>query len=53
MGEEIAKRKENIEFNYMYTVEEAWEQYQKIFKGHEEAAAGFEIDNPLANSFEL
>ncbi|MEI3338537.1 MAG: permease-like cell division protein FtsX [Eubacterium sp.] len=39
-----------MSFNYV-SAEEAWEQYQKeYFKGHEEAAAGFEIDNPLANS---
>ena len=50
IGEEIAKREEVLSFNYV-SAEEAWEQYQKeYFKGHEEAAAGFEIDNPLANS---
>ena len=50
IGEEIAKREEVLSFNYV-SAEEAWEQYQKeYFKGHEEAAADFEIDNPLANS---
>ena len=47
IGTEIANREEVSEYKYV-TADEAWEEYQKeYFKGYEEAAAGWELDNPL------
>ena len=49
IGDEIGKREEVSEYKYV-TADEAWEEYQKeYFAGYEEAAAGWELDNPLEN----
>lgn len=49
IGDEIGKRPEVSDYKYV-TADEAWEEYQKeYFKGYEEAAAGWELDNPLEN----
>ena len=50
IGNEISTRPEVSSYNYV-SAEEAWETFkEEYFEGHEEAAAGFENDNPLANS---
>lgn len=50
IGDEIKKRPEIKEIRYV-SAEEAWENFQKeYFAGHEELAAGFAQDNPLAGS---
>ncbi len=50
IGEEIGARVEVSEYNFI-SAEEAWAEFkEEYFKGSEEAAAGFEDDNPLANS---
>lgn len=50
VGEDIKKRTEVADYNFV-TAEEAWESFQKdYFKGKEELAEGFANDNPLANS---
>ncbi len=49
-GEEIAKRPEVQECTYV-SPEEAWDSFKAdYFEGMEELAAGFEEDNPLADS---
>ena len=48
--EQIKKRPEVARYDFV-SAEEAWEEFQKdYFKGNQEAAEGFEDDNPLANS---
>lgn len=50
IGKLIKKRAEVSKIVFV-SAEEAWENYRKeYFDGNEEAAAGFEDDNPLANS---
>ena len=50
IGQKIAQRSEVANYNYV-SAEDAWEEYKKeYFKGNEEAAQGFETDNPLENS---
>lgn len=50
IGEEIDARVEVSEYKFI-SAEEAWAEFkEEYFKGSEEAAAGFEEDNPLANS---
>ncbi len=50
IGEEIKKRVEVKNCNYV-SAEQAWADYQEeYFHGNEDAAAGFADDNPLANS---
>lgn len=50
IGDKIEKRPEVASFDYK-SAEEAWEYYKEVyFEGKEEAAAGFENDNPLADS---
>lgn len=50
IGEEIRVREEVDTIHYT-SADEAWEAYQKdYFAGHEEAAATFGDDNPLAGS---
>lgn len=50
IGQKIAQRSEVSNYNYV-SAEDAWEEYKKeYFKGNEEAAQGFETDNPLENS---
>lgn len=50
LGKQIQGRSEVREMNYI-SAEEAWENFQKeYFNGHEELAAGFAQDNPLAGS---
>ena len=50
IGEEIGSRMEVRESRYI-SAEEAWENFQKeYFAGHEDLAAGFAEDNPLAGS---
>lgn len=49
IGDEIRKRPEVSDCKYV-SADEAWEEYQKeYFQGYEEAAAGWELDNPLEN----
>ncbi len=46
----ISERDEVSEYNFV-SAEEAWEYFKDVyFEGKEELAAGFEGDNPLANS---
>ena len=46
----ISEREEVSEYNFV-SAEEAWEYFKTVyFEGKEELAAGFEGDNPLANS---
>lgn len=50
IGDQIRARKEIKSMLYI-SAEEAWEKFQKeYFAGHEELAAGFAQDNPLAGS---
>lgn len=50
IGMAIAGRDEVQSYTYV-SPEDAWEQYKaEYFQGNEEAAAGFDKDNPLANS---
>lgn len=50
IGNEISKRDEVLQMNFV-TAEEAWEEYQKVyFKDNPELAEGFKDDNPLAGS---
>lgn len=50
IGDKIEKRPEVASFKYK-SAEEAWEYYKEVyFEGKEEAAAGFENDNPLVDS---
>lgn len=50
LGEQIMSRSEIKDIQYT-SAETAWENFQKeYFKGHEELAAGFAQDNPLAGS---
>ncbi|MBO5372547.1 MAG: permease-like cell division protein FtsX [Lachnospiraceae bacterium] len=50
IGEEIGKRVEVSEYNFI-SAEEAWEEFKTEYFGNDEqAAAGFQDDNPLANS---
>ena len=50
IGERIGKRSEVKKMVYV-SPEQAWEDYkEKYFEGNEELSAGFEEDNPLANS---
>ena len=50
IGQDIGSRPEVLRYDYV-SAEEAWETFkQDYFEGHEEAAAGFEDDNPMANS---
>lgn len=50
IGEQIHKRVEVSDYNFV-SAEEAWSEFQKIyFKGAPDAAEGFANDNPLANS---
>ncbi|MCR5547028.1 MAG: permease-like cell division protein FtsX [Lachnospiraceae bacterium] len=50
IGNEISTRPEVSKYNYV-SAEEAWDSFKEYyFEGHEEAAAGFEDDNPMANS---
>ncbi len=50
IGEQIERRPEVAECNFI-TAEMAWDQFKgDYFEGHEELAEGFESDNPLANS---
>ncbi|MGN0311401.1 MAG: permease-like cell division protein FtsX [Lachnospiraceae bacterium] len=50
IGEEIGKRAEVADIQFV-SGEEAWESYkEKYFEGKEELSEGFADDNPLANS---
>lgn len=50
IGELIKKRVEVGELKFV-SAEDAWKEYkEKYFEGNEELSAGFENDNPLANS---
>lgn len=50
IGMKIAARDDISEYIYM-SADDAWENYkEEYFEGDEEAAAGFEQDNPLENS---
>ena len=50
IGKGISERQEVADMNFV-TAEEAWESFKDVyFEGNEEYAAGFENDNPLANS---
>lgn len=50
IGTQIAARDDIAEYIYM-SADDAWENYkEEYFDGDEEAAAGFEQDNPLENS---
>ncbi len=50
IGTNLAAHEGVLEIKYV-SAEEAWEEFQKdYFKDNPEAAAGFENDNPLANS---
>lgn len=50
IGDRIGKRSEVKKMVYI-SPEQAWEDYKaKYFEGNEELSAGFEEDNPLANS---
>lgn len=50
LGDEIGKRPEIREMNYV-SVQEAWDSFKaEYFAGHEELAEGFAEDNPLAGS---
>lgn len=48
VGAQIGKRAEVSEYRFV-SAQEAWESFKDVyFEGNEEAAAGFEEDNPLA-----
>lgn len=50
IGNEIEKRDEVLQMNYV-TADEAWAEYQKVyFADNPELAEGFKEDNPLAGS---
>ena len=50
IGDQIKARAEVSDYHFV-SAEEAWETLKEdYFKGHEEAAAGFADDNPLANA---
>ena len=50
IGQEITERPEVARCDFV-SAEEAWESFKKdYFEGNEEAAAGFEDDNPMSNS---
>ncbi len=50
IGNDIGSRPEVLRYEYV-SPEQAWEIFKAdYFEGNEEAAAGFEDDNPLANS---
>lgn len=50
IGNEIHNRAEVSDYKFI-SAEEAWNDFKEAyFEGHAEAAAGFEEDNPLANS---
>ena len=50
IGDQIKARAEVSDYHFV-SAEEAWETFKEdYFKGHEEAAAGFADDNPLANA---
>ena len=50
IGDQIGKRPEVKEYSYV-SPEEAWDSFKEdYFEGMEELAAGFEEDNPLADS---
>ena len=50
IGQEIASRPEVSRYEFV-SAEQAWETFKEdYFDGNEEAAAGFEDDNPMANS---
>lgn len=50
IGDQISKRSEVRELEYV-SPEDAWNYYKEVyFEGREELAAGFVGDNPLANS---
>lgn len=50
IGQEIKGRVEVSDYNFV-SAEEAWDEFKtEYFGDHEEAAAGFADDNPLANS---
>ena len=50
IGDQIKSRAEVASCNYV-SADEAWENFKAVyFEGHEELAAGFAEDNPLANS---
>lgn len=50
IGEEIGKRVEVSDYNFI-SAEEAWEEFKtEYFGDDEQAAAGFKDDNPLADS---
>lgn len=50
LGDEIGKRPEIREMNYV-SAQEAWDSFKaEYFAGHEELAEGFAEDNPLAGS---
>ena len=50
IGEQSQARAEVSDYHFV-SAEEAWETFKEdYFKGHEEAAAGFADDNPLANA---
>lgn len=50
IGEEISQREEVAEMEYT-SAEEAWQYFKDVyFEGYPQLAAGFENDNPLANS---
>ena len=50
IGEEIGKRVEVSEYNFI-SAEEAWEEFKTEYFGDDaQAADGFKDDNPLANS---
>lgn len=50
LGDEIGKRPEIREMNYI-SAQEAWDSFKaEYFAGHEELAEGFAEDNPLAGS---
>lgn len=51
--EQIKKRAEVREINYV-SAEEAWEKFKEVyFEGQDELAEGFADDNPLANDASL
>lgn len=50
IGQEISNRPEVLRYEFV-SAEQAWESFKAdYFEGHEEAAAGFEEDNPMINS---
>ena len=50
IGQEISNRPEVLRYEFV-SAEQAWERVEAdCLEGHEEAAAGFEEDNPMINS---